>query len=164
MKTSQSSGVNLYCLHSIVLDALQHFYNLSHREKNSPSLIFFFRWAFSFAQNEMHLQKSLSKQYFSFTAEYIYSFYKKAKIVSCITLLGFMIWKGLSRIHCLIFGKPNHTADSVVTIHQVEYRVCVRKKGNLSFIRTEKNGERNSPKRVNNLLYWSVDQWDGKQT
>lgn len=96
----QSFGMDLYCLHSIVLDALQHSCNLSHRGKKIPSLIIFlFLWAFSFVQNEMDLQKGLSKQYFSFTAEYICSLFKKANIVSYSAFPGFMICKGLLSFH-----------------------------------------------------------------
>lgn len=70
---------------------------ISPTEKKFHAAFFclYFRWDFFFVQNEMFLQKCLSKQHFPLTAEYIYNVKKKANIVSCDTLVGLMTWQGL---------------------------------------------------------------------
>lgn len=110
----------------------------------------------------MLLQKCLSKQCF-FTAEYIYNFTKKANLISCSTLVDFILWdfKGL-----IIWYSANPIMLhiwSVVTIYQVESKIWDRKKGNLSLTVPQK-GTINNHKRVSDFFVLVNRSVDGKNT
>lgn len=104
----------------------------------------------------MFLQKCLSKQHVSFTAEYIYRL-KKSKHCQLWHISRLYDLKGLSEVLLsdIIQTKSDcrqgdhHPLSGILNVTQ-------EKGESEPHIPPEGSGERNTHRRVNNFLYWSV--------